>query len=303
MMRALVIAAAVTIVGALDITPGSAVSAYDWNLNVHTDGRGPVTSCSQLRVSSRDGQVARDEQAIVVPASVSRLTLDGVVNGGVHASGTSEGTYRLILCKFAVGETIDAARTQLSGIRLSEQDGAVSLSGPASDGWTAHVIVLAPAGARMTLATRNGPLGLHDLSGEVVARTTNGPLAVHRCSGDIQATANNGPISVSESSGHVRVSAQNGPLSVNLSGGAWDGEGLEAHTVNGPLSLRLPDGYGTGVQVAMSRYSPLRCRASLCSSATLGSGAAQRDLRFGPDDAPIRLSSHNGPVSIAESGR
>ena len=153
----------------------------------------------------------------------------------------------------------------------------------------------------MKLETRNGPLSIHGVAGNVVARAVNGPVSVNGCNGEIQIDAQNGPVDVSETSGKVRAIASNGPLSINLSGQSWDGSGLEARASNGPLTLRLPAGYQSGVLVELSRHSPLNCRAAICSDAVRLGGEDGGTLRIGSADAQVRLSATNGPVSITSS--
>jgi len=190
----------------------------------------------------------------------------------------------------------------LDGVKLSVNGGAVRVEGPPDrQDWTVHVIVLAPQDARLDLETRNGPLGVQDVSGRVVARASNGPIGIKGCSGEIRIDAQNGPVDISGTSGDVRAVANNGPLSIHLSGQSWDGVGLQGLANNGPLSLKVPDGYQSGVQVEMSRSSPLQCRAPMCSDAVRLGGEDGGTLRIGSNDPQVRLSAHNGPVSISTS--
>ncbi len=140
---------------------------------------------------------------------------------------------------------------------------------------------------------------MRSVSGTIVARTLNGPLSVRGVSGEVDVEATNGPVSLSEGAGHMRVRSQNGPLAVNLSGMDWQGAGLEASAHNGPLSLRLPENYRSGVLVDISSNSPFHCEYPACRDARREWDDRTRTLRFGSDPRPVvRISAMNGPVSI-----
>jgi len=63
----------------------------------------------------------------------------------------------------------------------------------------------------------------------------------------------------------VNIRTQNGPIDVVLSGQTWNGSGLQAHAENGPLTIRVPHGYQSGVVVESEGHSPFSCRANVCS--------------------------------------
>ena len=96
--------------------------------------------------------------------------------------------------------------------------------------------------------------------------------------------------------GNVHARVQNGPLSVKLQGTRWDGEGLDAETVNGPVHLEIPAGYSARLETGtvngpMSTEFPLTVtlqgRVARRITATLGSGGA-----------PVRVVTTNGPLVI-----
>jgi hypothetical protein len=81
---------------------------------------------------------------------------------------------------------------------------------------------------------------------------------VSTCRGE----AANGPVSLKGSSGDVKIHAVNGPLTIALAGTRWDGKGLEADAKNGPLTLKVPDGFSSGVRVETSSHAPFSCRGA-----------------------------------------
>jgi hypothetical protein len=298
-MKSMMVLAAVTLFGTAPVLEHS---GQDWNFNTRVRDGEVLTSCDQIDVTVRGAELARGEEAASVPAAADGLAVTGFVNGGLYVRGSGGAEYEVKLCKFAAGRTASDAAATLEHVKLAVNGGVVAVNGPSERrDWNAHLIVLAPQDARMKLETRNGPLSIHGVSGNVHARATNGPVSVRGSSGEIRIDAQNGPVDVSETSGAVHAVASNGPLSINLSGQAWDGSGLDARASNGPLTLRMPAGYQSGVLVEMSRHSPLNCRAAICSDAVRLGGDDGGTLRIGSADAQVRVSAKNGPVSITSS--
>ncbi len=297
-MRSMMLAAAVTLLG---VAPEQG-DQRGWNFNTRVRDGEVLTSCDQLDVTVRGAELARGEEAASVPATADGLAVTGFANGGLYVRGSGGAEYQVRLCKFAAGRTSGEAAATLENVKLAVNGGVVVVNGPSDrSDWNAHLIVLAPQDARLKLEARNGPLSIHGVSGNVLARVANGPVSVKGSSGEIRIDAQNGPVDVSETSGTVQAFATNGPLSINLSGQAWDGSGLEARASNGPLTLRMPNGYQSGVLVEMSRHSPLNCRAAICSDAVRLGGDDGGTLRLGSPDAQVRVSAKNGPVSITSS--
>ena len=273
-----------------------------YNFNTRTTDHGPITSCSQVEVTLRDGELARDEEVLNIPASQQGVQVTGGKNGPVYVSGSDRADYQVSLCKFTAGDSDAEARTRLADLSLNNDNGRVTVNSPNSNSnaYMTYVIVEAPRNAKLSVDATNGPLSLHSLSGTIVARALNGPLSVHDVSGDVDIKATNGPLSLNQGSGRVRAVAQNGPLSLNLSGTEWQGAGLDASAQNGPLSLALPDGYRSGVLVDISSNSPFNCASSLCRGAQRNWDDQSRQLRFGDTQGNpiVRVTASNGPVSI-----
>ena len=100
----------------------------------------------------------------------------------------------------------------------------------------------------------------------------------------------------------ARAQPADGPevvVDVRLSGTRWDGH-LTARASNGPLSLRVPAGYQSGVEVTSSNHSPWSCRASACTGGNRDWDDRTRSLRLGADPVVVRLSTVNGPVTVSE---
>ena len=74
-------------------------------------------------------------------------------------------------------------------------------------------------------------------------------------------------------------------------------------TVNGPLSLALPEKFRSGVRLETSGHGPISCRPSACAAATTDSGLNRRTLQFNGSGDTVRISTVNGPISVSGGER
>jgi hypothetical protein len=269
------------------------------NNGFSTNSDGPIRRCSDLRVFFDDRPVAQAEQTLSIPrgsAPVLRAHMQGPF--GISAFTGSGSDYSVLACKYAAEGFGSSSSSRLDSIRVTAQNGEISASVPDEDNTLVYLIIQAPAGASLDLATHNGPLGLEDLAGKITASVQNGPLSIAHCSGEIDGTAENGPISIVGSTGKLRVRTQNGPLSVRLDGTRWENGGIDGSTQNGPLSLSVSEGYRSGVVVETDGYSPVSCHAAACRSANRTWDDRWRRIEFGQQPVVVRLSTQNGPVSV-----
>lgn len=276
-------------------TAAASAGSRQHDLNV-TTRHGFPSRCADLEVTIEGRPAERDEHVMAItPPTGSALHIRAARNSGVRVEGADRGDVLVVACKAA------RSRDDLDQIHVTFQNGLVTATGPEEASWAAYLLVQVPRSAALDLEAWNGALSLHGLAGRVAARSQNGPISVDHCLGAIDAEAHNGPISVSGSGGDVRVRTQNGPISVKLAGNVWDGAGLEARAINGPLSLRIPKGYHSGAVVESTSRSPLRCHGHACEGAQrhLDDDGRRVELRGGT--VVVRLSTVNGPVSIASA--
>jgi hypothetical protein len=292
-----VAAAAILSAGWLLTPLHSQVRDRHMNLSI----RGDAETCADLDVRS-DGAMARAEQNLTVPSG-SPLQIDGGSRGAIRVRGWDRPDYAIQACRIAVAEDRAAADRLLAGIQVSQSGSRLSVSGADAGEWMVYFLVRAPRKADLDLETRNHPVSVADISGNLKVRTTNGPLAIHDCNGEVQARAQNGPISFSGSGGNASVVTQNGPVSVKLAGNTWNGQGLEVRTMNGPLSVSLPDDYHSGVRIESSGHAPFSCRAGICANGYTADGSGQRSVQFNGSNTVVRFSTGNGPVSINSPSR
>jgi hypothetical protein len=208
------------------------------------------------------------------------LTVDGLRNGGVSVIGQDRGGL-IVSTRIEVDASTQAeARDIARQVRTVINGSTIQAEGPRNDddaSWTASLVIWAPKRSDLRLSSHNGPVSVEDITGNMQLETNNGPLALHGVAGN------------------VRARTRNGPLSITLTGTRWDGSGLDAETSNGPLALRIPEGYSAHLEAAtdngpMSLGFPVTVvgRITKNISTDLGSGGKT-----------IRAVTHNGPLSIS----
>jgi hypothetical protein len=260
----------------------------------------PAADCSDLHIRLRDDEtpVQESEERTVAKAEAPVLRLNEMQNGGVQVQGWDKDAYSVTACKAALGSNEEAHRL-LSQIKLSVQGGSVSVSGPSSNHseWTAFLLVRTPKGANVELTAHNGPTAFYSVDGKITAHAANGPISIQDCSGEADIEAQNGPISFSGTGGTLRLHTENGPISLSLNASTWNG-GLVADAVNGPVELRVPSGFQSSFLVEASEHAPVSCHASICSQTRRTWDDNHRRIEYGSGEPSIRLSTHNGPISV-----
>ena len=266
------------------------------NRNVSfNDEDGTATDCSGLNVRFDGTRIPVVTESVPI-GNPRALRVRTGSNGGIRVIGGS--AYSVLACK-AVASELDA-----SNIRVNYDGNEVTASGPDDEDWIVYFIVRTPRDATLDVSAKNGPIGILDFDGTLTANTHNGPLSLKNSSGTITAAAKNGPISITGGSGNVKLAATNGPVSVRLDGTSWQGGSLDATTENGPVSLKIPRGFHSGVLVESLGNGPVSCRAEDCARnryiAEDDNNDRPRRIELGSGAQVIHLSSVNGPVSIKD---
>ena len=270
---------------------------------VTIDG-GDGTGCAGVNMRFGHRVTARGEEAVTLSRAEARgLVLEGSRNGGITVRGADTNEFAITACTAAGGDDEASARAVLAKVALRTAGGRVTIEGPEGEHWSGFLLVTAPRDADFSVDAANGPVSLTGLSGALTVTMANGPLSLSNLSGSVAVEATNGPVTVKGSSGDMRIHAANGPLTIALAGARWEGKGLEADAQNGPLTLKVPDGYASGVRVESASHSPLSCRAAACDGARRTEGTRTRLLEMGAESATVTLSTVNGPVSIVGASR
>lgn len=271
-MRTRLMAAAVVMVGMC--VPGGAAMAQtsdaDWLSRCREQGGGQFRHCEVRPVKLAGG---------------GPLHVDARPNGGVQVTGweqaTVEGSARI-----QVQADTEAEASEIAGrIVIEAAGGTVKADGPRTEGgrsWSVSFVLSAPQHTDLEIEAVNGPVKIAGLTGQIRANTTNGPMSLAELGGD------------------VRVRTTNGPVTIALAGSSWDGEGLDAETKNGPLSLAVPEGYSAQLEVRTVN-GPFRLEIPVTMQGTLPGGPVRAiDAPIGAGGARIRAVTANGPVSVEQ---
>lgn len=272
------------------------------NLNINMQGD-PET-CGELRATS-NGQLAQANQRFdLTRGELSTLELNGGTRGVVKVRGWHQAGYTVEACKIAVAEDLGTAQALVRGITVNRSAGAFSYTGPQTENgngnWQVYFIIHAPDNASLDLQTKNAPISIAGVNGNIKVRATNGPLSISGSTGNIDAQTTNGPISFNGDGGEVHLRAQNGPISVKVGADVWNGSALEASTVNGPMSVSLPTAFQSGVRVETTSDAPFSCHHQACTNANSNLSGEQRVIHLNGSSDIIKVTTENGPLSIGE---
>jgi hypothetical protein len=246
-----------------------------------------VEQCRRAARPDRTHATHCEVREIRIPAR-GTLRVDGAENGAVIVR-SHEGSDVIVQARVqASGRTGSSARRLAERVRV-ETDGTIRAAGPRTavrgQGWAVSYEILVPARTDLEVRTRNGP------------------IAVSRVSGDIRLHAVNGAIAMAALSGRVRARAETGAVSVALAGRAWSGEGLDVRTVSGPVTLRIPRGYAARLESGTPQ-GPIRTLGVLRAARhdrrghAIPGGRIASDLNGG--GPTIRAVTASGPVNIEE---
>jgi DUF4097 and DUF4098 domain-containing protein YvlB len=165
--------------------------------------------------------------------SVGRLNLDPSKNGGVTVKGWLRNDV-LIRSRVATwaGST-NEARALAGLVRVDSSAGQVKASGPDSQpdsSWSVSYEVFVPQMTDLSMMSVNGGISLSDVRGRIEFDTKNGGVRLTRVAGDV--------------SGETR----NGGIQVELTGRTWEGGQLDARTMNGGVTITMPENYSAHIQ-------------------------------------------------------
>jgi hypothetical protein len=239
--------------------------------------------CTNLGRRDRDDYFThcevRDE---TLPAGA--LNVDARPNGGIRVEAWDRNEIRVRAVVTANARTLDEARQLASRVQVQAGSGRVSASGPTEaernrrEWWSVSYRINVP---------RQTDLDLNSL---------NGGISVAGVAGTLRFETHNGGVNLRDLAGSVRGETHNGGLTVSLAGQRWDGEGLDVETMNGGVTIDIPDGYngqletrtvngGVRFDYPMTVVGDLTARNGI--NATLGSG--------GP---PVRVRTTNGGLRV-----
>ncbi|GAB5537463.1 MAG: hypothetical protein Rubg2KO_37120 [Rubricoccaceae bacterium] len=216
------------------------------------------------------------------------LVLDASTNGGVKVTAWDRDEIEVVARIQAQAPTESEARQLVEATRI-ETGRTVRAISPDTDSRTGRqhswvstsFEVRVPRSTDLDLKALNGGISVEGVQGEIRAETINGGISIHKAAGD------------------VRARTTNGGVSVGLAGGAWDGSGLDVETVNGGISISIPNDYSADLTASTQMG-----RISADGLATRGRHQRGQwtgetiEGEIGQGGAPIRAVTTNGGVSI-----
>jgi hypothetical protein len=207
------------------------------------------------------------------------IAVDARDNGGIHFVGWDRDSVAVHARIQAQARDEGRAEEIAKEIRVDARSSTIRADGPSTgrrESWVVSYVVYVPRTSDLEAETVNGPVGVEDVKGRMDLRAVNGPLVLTGVAGD------------------VRGRTQNGPLAVRLTGSRWDGEGLDAETRNGPVTMDIPSGYSARLETGtvngpMQIDFPITVqgRINRTIETTLGQGGAT-----------VRARTTNGPLVI-----
>jgi DUF4097 and DUF4098 domain-containing protein YvlB len=213
------------------------------------------------------------------------VDVDARSNGGVVVHGWDRPDVHVRARVVVFADSDADARSLASEVRLVTTGGRIRVEGPARDrnwwrdrGWSVAFELQVPRSAELTVAATNGGIAVRDVRGRMDLRTTNGGLALEDVSGDI------------------RGETTNGGVSVRMTSDKWEGPSLDVRTVNGGITLALPDGLSADLD-ARAVNGGIRVDFPVTVSGLISRGREVRGT-IGAGGPRIRASATNGGISI-----
>ena len=228
------------------------------------------------RSGSRHVQVC-DVRELTLPATGSLSIVDRT-NGDISVRAWDRDEVHVRATVRASARDLEVAREIAASVVISEGN-TLRASGPEwkgkqgwtewrrNESWTVDYEVQLPRETELTVAAVNGEVTIRELSGDVSVESVNGEIAISDVSGDVSAGAVNGEIAISQVSGDISAevvngnvelegvsgnvdgSAVNGSIEVTLVGDRLAGEGITLVTVNGPVKVRMPEGFSARLEL------------------------------------------------------
>jgi hypothetical protein len=236
----------------------------------------------------RDGWGGDDErgracEVRVVPVRLSgkALDIDGRENGGIRVIGWDGDSVRVTARIQASARSDGDAKDLLKDIRVNVEGRRISAAGPRSWGrhesWSVSYVVFVPRRFDLRLEAHNGGLGVTGVVGKMDLQTENGSVNLSDVGGDVSART------------------QNGSLNVELSGGKWEGSGLDVETQNGSVRMGIPASYAAQIETGtvngrMSTDFPITVQGRI---------GRRLSLPLNGGGTTLRAITTNGSVSLS----
>jgi hypothetical protein len=237
--------------------------------------------CDTYNFGNRSRARHCEARQVSLGASGGAITVEGGLNGGVEVLGWDRDSVEVIAYIETNARNPEEAREIAEEIRIVVSGRELRVEGPRIGrgvSWSVSYEMRVPRHSDLSLTTSNGPVQVEDVSGSMQLESENGPITLIGVGGD------------------VRARATNGPLDVQLAGARWEGAGLDAETVNGPVSLDIPAGYSARLETGTIN-GPFDTETPLTVT-FMGRSRSRISSVLGSGGAPVRAVTTNGPVQI-----
>ena len=216
-------------------------------------------------------------------ASIGRLNVDSLQNGGVTIKGWLRGDVLIRARIDASADTEGAAANLASRVTIDGSGGQVRATGPESENnawWSVSYEIFVPQSTDLTLKTHNGGVSVSDVRGQLHVEGVNGGVHLKRVAGDI--------------SGRT----VNGGIEVELAGSGADARNVELTTTNGGVTVAMPANYSARVQTETGMG---RVQSDFPLPTTADSRSRRMDFTIGAGGPPIHITTGNGSIRLKRS--
>jgi len=236
--------------------------------------------CSDNNWSSDDKVSYHDLREMTVAAG-SLLDVDAGQNGGISVKGENRSDVLVRACVQAWGNSLDAAKAAVAGIKISTA-GGIRAEG-SEENYSVSYQILVPRSTDVMLKAHNGGISISSVTGKIEFLTTNGGVNLVDLSGD------------------VRGRTTNGGVNVLLAGKGWSGAGMDVQTANGGVKLAMPEGYAANFEASTVNGGFNSDIASLNVEKDDRGRARTKHIAapINGGGAPIRVTTTNGGVHIS----
>lgn len=207
--------------------------------------------------------------------AAGRLVVDARQNGGVQVTGWDRDDVLVRAAVRAWGRDEDEAREMQDSVEIRANGNAIRAEGPPpvwrrgrGRSWSVSYEVFTPPDTNLTVDVHNGGIVIDGVRGDIGFGTTNGGVRLNGLAGN------------------VRGYTTNGGVDITLTGGTWDGAGLDVETTNGGVRLRVPEDYSARLEAStvnggLNIAFPITVQGRLGRriSATLGDGGPVISVR------------------------
>ncbi|HEX8619226.1 MAG TPA: hypothetical protein VF911_16715 [Thermoanaerobaculia bacterium] len=220
---------------------------------------------------------AHDEERREVEVSgVPQVRVSSAPEGGISIRGWNRPTARLVICRYAVADTLVHANRTLGEINVTSRNGEIAASGPpidATQAWWVNMTLYVPR--RTTVDVQAG----------------NGGVAIRYMAGRVSASSATGGISVAQSSGTYSIRTDSGGITLDRVTGL-----IDAISRGGAIAFKVAPAATPSIE-AKSAEGRILCTLKGCETALEAANGMSR-VRIGEGTPDVRLSSSGGSIWI-----